>query len=77
MPGKTTRAFLDRYEGGFAVLLLGPDGDRAINVPRDLLPEDTPEGSALALTLAVDEDATRAGRAEVARLMDELLDRSE
>lgn len=76
MPEKTTPAFLDRFEGEFAVLLLGEDGDIALDVPRGLLPDGVREGIAMRLTLAVDEDATTAGKQEVADLMAGLLNRN-
>lgn len=76
MAEKTTPAFLDRYEGDMAVLLLGEDGDASLDIPRSLVPEGTPEGTALRLTLATDEQATASARQEVADLMADLLKRN-
>lgn len=72
MSARTTRLFLERYEGGLAVLLLGEQGEIVMHLPRRLLPPNAPEGTVLTLTLAVDADATAAARREVEALMGEL-----
>ena len=38
------KAVIDRFEGAFAVLVVGEDEQR-LNVPRKLLPEQSKEGS--------------------------------
>lgn len=75
MPSKTTRVFLDRIEGETGVLVAAEAGDATLDIPRVFLPDGVREGTALALTLAEDEEATEAGKREVAGLMDQLLKR--
>ena len=72
MAPRTTRVFLERYEGDLAVFLLGPNGETVFHLPRALVPGDAPEGTVLDLSLAVDEAATRAARDEVAALLEDL-----
>lgn len=74
MVQKTTPVFLDRIEGEFGVMLFA--GGHSVDIPTALLPQGVREGTAMALTLSVDEDATAAGKQQVAGLMDELLKRS-
>lgn len=76
MASKTTQVFLDRIEGDFGVLVSSDAGDETLDIPRAFLPDGIREGTALSLTLAVDEAATEAGKKEVASLMDELLGRN-
>lgn len=73
MTQKTTPVFLDRIEREFGVLLL--DGGQSVDIPATLLPQGVREGTAMTLTLSVDEVATAAGKQQVAGLMDELLGR--
>lgn len=69
--------FLDRVEAEVATLLLPPEGEREVNVPRDQLPAEAREGDRLRMgedgRLAVDHDATTASHAAVADLMADLL----
>ncbi len=69
------RAVLDRFEDDKAVLLVGDD-ERSVNWPRRLLPDGAKEGDVLWLALSVDEEATRAARAEAEELLRDLLDRN-
>jgi hypothetical protein len=76
MASKTTRVFLDRFEGDLGVLV-SPDGGRdTLDIPRAFLPDGVREGTALTLTLSEDVQATEAGKAEVASLMEQLLNRN-
>ncbi len=64
--GKQTAVFLDRVEGGTAVLVF--DDDDARDLPASALPASAKEGDWLVLTLAVDPALTQARRDEVAEL---------
>lgn len=73
------KAVIDRFEGDLAVLLL-PDGDQRLNLPRKLLPPKAKEGSWLTLemiggeprNIKLDPQATASARqritAKLARL---------
>ena len=63
------RAFLDRFEGDFAVLLLGDEGEQVV-WPAKLLPEGAVEGSVLCVTL--DADVTKAAEEDINSLIDRL-----
>ncbi|HWQ61413.1 MAG TPA: DUF3006 domain-containing protein [Negativicutes bacterium] len=67
------RAVLDRFEGDKAVLLVG-DAEASVVWPRALLPDGAKEGDVLWLDLNVDEQATRAAKAEADELLRQLLD---
>ena len=58
-------AYLDRFEGNCAVLLLG-DAMEKVNFPRAFLPPDASEGDYL--TLCVERDAAATEAAEDAAL---------
>jgi hypothetical protein len=70
-----TRLYLDRFEGELAVLVSQDEAGLSLDLPKDLLPEGTAEGTVLTVTVAVDEDATTSGKREVETLMQELLHR--
>jgi hypothetical protein len=44
------KAVIDRFEGDFAVLIL-PEGDQRLNLPREVLPAKAKEGSRLTLDI--------------------------
>lgn len=64
------KAFLDRYDGEFAVLLLGDEGREAL-WPADMLPDGVGEGSVLWIDISVDA----AAQADARRQIDEFIDR--
>jgi hypothetical protein len=68
------KAVLDRFEGDKAVLLVGEE-ERSVAWPRRLLPDGAGEGDVLRLALSVDEEATRAARAEAEEMLRDLLKR--
>ena len=61
-------AYLDRFEGKYAVLLLG-DAMEKVNFPRSFLPADISEGDYL--TMERDAAATEAAEAEALELLKE------
>jgi hypothetical protein len=66
----TERVFIDRIEGGRAVLLFGEEGRETGSIPARLLPESAREGDALDFTLTpAPQDTTRQ---EVQDLFDDL-----
>ena len=52
-------AYLDRFEGKYAVLLLG-DAMEKVNFPRSFLPADISEGDYLTISIVRDAAATEA-----------------
>jgi hypothetical protein len=65
------RAVIDRFEGGYALLLFG---DQEINVelPRELLPPGAGEGDILAVSFQIDHEAATAQKNKIAGLLDKL-----
>lgn len=63
---------IDRFEGGKAVLLYGEDG-KAINWPRELLPEGLQEGDVLSISLQKNNKATEKALKQTENLLRELL----
>ncbi|MHB9035236.1 MAG: DUF3006 domain-containing protein [Armatimonadota bacterium] len=53
MADKNVRAFVDRIENGYAVLLIEEDG-RQIDWPADQLPAEATEGTVLLITIRVE-----------------------
>jgi hypothetical protein len=68
------RVQIDRFEdGGWAVLLLYPDGRRSFDAPRELLPAGATPGDVFEVRFEHDRAETERLARESRRLMDELL----
>ena len=63
-------AYLDRFEGNLAVLLLGEE-EKKVNFPKSFLPEDVGEGDYLKIEISRDEEKTAEAEAEALSLMQE------
>ncbi len=63
-------AYLDRFEGQLAVLLLG-DEMRPVNFPRDYLPADVSEGDYISIDISLDEEANEEAAQEALKLLKE------
>lgn len=68
------RAFIDRFEGDKAVLLLGENEEIQIVLPRAWLPKEAVEGAVLRVDLTVDEQATQTTKDEIQALYNRLGD---
>jgi hypothetical protein len=68
------RAFIDRFEGGKAVLLLGENEEIQIVLPRAWLPKKAAEGTVLRVDFTVDEQATQTAKDEIQALYNRLGD---
>jgi Protein of unknown function (DUF3006) len=68
------RVQIDRFEdGGWAVLLLYPDGRRSFDAPRELLPAGATPGDVFEVRFEHDRAETERLAQENRRLMDGLL----
>jgi Protein of unknown function (DUF3006) len=68
------RVQIDRFEdGGWAVLLLYPDGKRSLDAPRELLPAGASPGDVFVLRFEHDRAETGRLASENKRLLGELL----
>ena len=72
MSEKVFDAFLDRFEDGMAVLLLGEDEQHTLVLPAELIPEEAREGAALVISIRFDPEVTAKSREEVERLLEKL-----
>ncbi|BAL83688.1 hypothetical protein SELR_19800 [Selenomonas ruminantium subsp. lactilytica TAM6421] len=61
-------AYIDRYEGNLAVLLLGEEMKK-VNFPREFLPEDVDEGDYIKIDIALDKEANDAAEQEALELL--------
>ena len=61
-------AYLDRFEGDFAVLYLGDDMKK-VNFPRAYLPEGLDEGDYLRLDISYDKEKTEQAEQNALDLM--------
>lgn len=61
-------AYIDRFEGSAAVLLLGDDMKK-VNFPRSYLPKNVGEGDYITITIDYDEETTREAEREALALM--------
>lgn len=62
------QAYLDRFEGDLAVLLLG-DEERKVNFPKAYLPASAGEGDYLKIDIMRDEEATAQAEQEALELL--------
>ena len=60
-------AYIDRYEGNLAVLLLGDDMKK-VNFPKEFLPADVGEGDYITIDIALDKEANQQAEAEALEL---------
>ncbi|MDW7674673.1 MAG: DUF3006 domain-containing protein [Bacillota bacterium] len=65
------KAVLDRFEGEFAVVLVGED-EVHVNMPKSLLPHGAREGSWLKLNIELDPEATERQREKISELLAKL-----
>jgi hypothetical protein len=68
------RAFVDRFEGDQAVLLLGDKESEAVVWPRAFLPLDAAEGAVLEVTVETDAEETADASDKIRRLLDDFGD---
>lgn len=61
-------AYIDRYEGNVAVLLLG-DEMKQLNFPKEYLPADVSEGDYITIDIALDKEANEQAEAEALELL--------
>lgn len=61
-------AYIDRFEGNLAVLLIG-DAMKKVNFPREFLPADVSEGDYIKITISLDEDANNEASDEAWNLL--------
>ncbi len=63
-------AYIDRYEGKLAVLLLGEEMKK-VNFPREFLPDDVGEGDYIKIDIALDKEANEAAEQEALELLND------
>ena len=61
-------AYLDRFEGKLAVLLVGEE-EKKVNFPRQFLPEEVGAGDYLKIEITHDEEKTLAAEEEAFNLL--------
>ena len=63
---------IDRFEDGYAVLLVRDEEEVHIDFPVKLLPEGCKEGDILDIAISRDEESTEATRKRVSDLIEKL-----
>lgn len=61
-------AYIDRYEGELAVLLLG-DNMKKVNFPKEFLPAEAGEGDYVKIDITLDEEANDEAEEEALELL--------
>lgn len=69
---KRIHAFVDRIEGGKAVLLAGENEDQTMVIPAEYLPDGAGSGSVLTIDLRYEPELTAQARNEVSDLIERL-----
>ncbi len=65
------RAVIDRFEGDYAVVLVG-DEESKIDINREHLPDGAKEGSWLKVSFELDLEGEQKQREKISRLLDKL-----
>lgn len=65
------RAVIDRFEGEFAVLQVGPEAIR-VDWPREYLPDDVEEGSILDVSFQLNREETETLRKRMQKRLERL-----
>ena len=65
------KAVIDRFEGGFGVVLCG-EKEIKMDVPRELLPENAKEGDWLNISFEIDPEETGRRKERAQSLLDKL-----
>lgn len=71
------KATLDRFEDGYAVLLIRDGETIEVDFPACLLPEGCEEGDILDITIKRDVESTEETRGQVSRLIEKLKKKGE
>lgn len=69
---RSYQGIIDRFEGEFAVVLVGPEQEEKIEIPRSFLPQEAEEGSLVSLSVSVKKNKTAQARKEVADMIERL-----
>jgi len=71
--GKRTSAYLDRFEGDFAVLYIEDTvgKTRKVNLPRECVPDSVSDGDYLTLSVSFDAEKTKQAEEEALSLLDD------
>lgn len=72
MKPKVFRAFLDRFENGKAVLLVGEHEEHTVVLPAECVPEDAREGAILTISVTHEQELTAKSTGEVEELVKRL-----
>ncbi|MEK7447628.1 MAG: DUF3006 domain-containing protein [Patescibacteria group bacterium] len=67
---KKTKATLDRFEGDFAVVLVG---SQSLNIPKKMMPESVREGDVVYITITNDKTETESQEELARSLLNEVL----
>ncbi len=62
---------IDRFEGNYAVLIIGEEGDR-LDIQRSFLPEEAKEGDFIKIRIEISPDKTREAKEKSADLIEKL-----
>ena len=65
------KAVIDRFEGDFAVVLVG-DKEIKVDIPKALLPKKAKEGSWLKFNIELDPEGTKKQKEKISKLLDKL-----
>lgn len=70
------KGVIDRFEGDFAVLYVGPDGEEKCDFPKALLPKGSKEGDIVEIKVKARKNKTADAKKKVRGMIDDLISRS-
>ncbi len=69
---KTYSGIIDRFEGQYAVILIGPDQEEKLELPRPFLPEDAEESDIVSVAISTKKNRTAKAKQDVAKMIEKL-----
>ncbi|QGG46331.1 DUF3006 domain-containing protein [Heliorestis convoluta] len=70
------KATIDRFEGYYAVLLVGEE-EGIVDWPKNMLPSEAKEGEIITISMSIDKNETQRRRKRVEGLLDKLKNKNQ
>lgn len=68
---------IDRFEGEYAVILIGSEQEEKLELPRRFLPEDAEESDIVSFSISAKKNRTAKAKQDVAKMIENLKKRPE
>ena len=72
---KTYKGIIDRFEGAFAVVLIGEEQDVRIDIPKEMIEKDAKEGYLVTISVKMNINKTLEAQKSVSNMIEALRSR--